>query len=208
MPSAISIANNIVLPTAASSTTYYTINVAGGTANNVTTLAGTISGGNTSTWLLLDNSSSGDATASVVLSGTNTFSLAGVNVFRGGLQITSDAALGADTIPLSTSTNSNSTLTFLNSMTFGHAWTPGSATYVDTQANTVVFSSTIANADALTKVGTGTLTLNASGGYTSLINVANGKLQLGLSNTYNSSSTTAVINLSGGTFHTWRAFRR
>ena len=159
----------------------------------------------------LDKSGAG----TVVLSGADTYS-GGTNITGGVLQFAKSQALpGTGTVTV----NSGATLGLnVNTTGANGEFTPagvasilGSATFqngasigIDTTnaGGSLTYSSAIANAIGLNKLGTGTLVLGAANTYTGPTTVSSGTLQLGAagSGTISASSPVVLGNVAGATF--------
>ena len=109
----------------------------------------------------------------VVLSGTNTYT-GGTKVVAGTLSLGSGQALGSGPLSLANGT----TLGFINPATLANAvaLTGTGDPTIDTGANAVTLAGVISGPGALTKIGTGTLTLSAVNTYTGPTEVAVGTL--------------------------------
>ncbi|NBV86424.1 MAG: hypothetical protein EBS01_09225, partial [Verrucomicrobia bacterium] len=133
---------------------------------------------------------------SLSLSGTNSYA-GGTTLSAGTLELLSAAALGTGSLYLSgTSTLRLGGAFDLSAGTISAA--SGVSLFLDTGSNNVTFSKGFAgsSAMALTKMGAGSLTLNAASTYTGVTTVAAGILSLGTLNAIGSSGT---ILFSGGT---------
>jgi fibronectin-binding autotransporter adhesin len=177
-----SFSNNIVLNND-SSTTYRKIAVqgSGGTtygANNYN-FSGTISGGGTGTTLYLDVATAGDAYSTFQLSGANTFT-GTVEFNRGSLQLDSNASLGASSNQLIADGFSASRVTFNYTGNNTHGVTINTNTSFAVNGTNTINSSGAFNGGAtFTKIGTGTLNLNAASTRTSASTISAGTLGLG-----------------------------
>ncbi|MGC4016301.1 MAG: autotransporter-associated beta strand repeat-containing protein [Luteolibacter sp.] len=175
LPTSSTLANPIVLPADAAGVLRTVVMTAG--AGKQLELSGVISGGGTNNTLYLNTNASGDAAATFLLSGTNTFT-GKTQLNRGSLSVSSNAALGAATNSLVIDANVGSKLSFLAPMSFTHPVSLGTDTVFDTAANAVDLSAMISGGGTLTKSGTGTLMLSASNSHTGGIAVAAGTLQV------------------------------
>jgi len=175
LPASSTLANPIILPADAAGVLRMVLMTAG--AGKQLELSGVISGGGANTTLYLNTNASGDAAATFLLSGTNTFT-GKTQLNRGSVSVTSNAALGAAANSLVIDANAGSKLSFLAPMSFTHPVSLSTDTVFDTAANAVDVTAAVSGSGALTKSGTGTLTLSASNTHTGGITVAAGKLQV------------------------------
>lgn len=161
-------ANSISLPNDAT-TTYRKIAVQGQT-NAVTTtygantynFSGLISGGGSGNILYFDSASGGDAYSIVRLSNSSNSFTGRVQFNRASLQLDSDTVLGASANALTMNAFSASKLILNYTGSYTHPTTVATATNFDTIGNTVNATASITLTSALTKLGTGTLTLSAA----------------------------------------------
>ncbi len=161
-------------------------------------VSGTISG--TSTGNTLTAISAG----TVILTGTNTYGPAAGFVgttFSGGgtLQLGNNRAIGAGDL----SVNSNATIKPLASFTISNNIVLGTSTTpltMDVGANNVTMQGVISGSGGwLTKIGSGTLTLNAANTYFNNTTISEGTLKLGVTGAIPSGgSTTGWLVLDGG----------
>ncbi len=196
--SAVTLSNNIVLPTPTSAQSYgFNKNSSG-----QLTFAGVISGGNANTTLFLSTTSSGDNTTNFYFSNDNTF-VGKVQLNRGTITVAANDSLGAATNQLVMDGNGNSTagdLQFANSMTFTHSIstiTSGYTNPIGTNGNNVTFTGNISGSGGLTKIGNGTLTLSGTQSYTGATSVKGGTLEI---DSALSTSSGVTVN-TGGTLN-------
>jgi fibronectin-binding autotransporter adhesin len=184
--SAVTLANNISLPTSGSG------NITLVTANNSSTiLNGVISGGGSGTVLFFQGGASGQNTGALTLNGNN--SLQGtINVQRGPLILGNANAAGTATILLD-SNNPPAGALQLGNFTIANKLqlTSGASVGVAT-ANSAGISGVISGGATFTKVGGGILTLTANNTYTGATNVNAGTLRIAGSNA--STALTTVAN--------------
>jgi fibronectin-binding autotransporter adhesin len=158
-------ANAITLPNDAT-TTYRKIAVqgSGGTVHGANTynFSGLISGGGVGTNLYLDVATGGDGYSVVRLSNSSNSFTGKIEFNRGSLQIDSDTVLGASTNSLNADGFTVSKLIFNYTGNYTHPTTVTTATNFDTIGNTVNASAALTLNAALTKIGSGTLTLSAA----------------------------------------------
>lgn len=190
---AVTVANNIALPSDTSATNR-TILMKGGSTGNVLTLSGVISGGSSAnTTLYLNTDTTGDNAATFALTGENTF-VGKTQLNRGNLSINSNAALGAAGNVLIINANVGSKLGFTSPMTFTHATTLSTDTVFDLAANSVDITAALSGAGSLTKNGEGVLTLSASNPHTGSVSVTAGALKVNGSIT----ASANAVNVSNG----------
>ncbi|BCU76793.1 autotransporter-associated beta strand repeat-containing protein [Luteolibacter sp. LG18] len=175
LPAVSTLANPIVLP-ADSAGVLRTVLMASGAGKQLE-LSGVISGGGANTTLYLNTSTTGDIAAVFLLSGANTFT-GKTQLNRGSVSITSNASFGAAANSVVIDANTGSKLSFLAPMTFTHPVTLSTATTFDTGANAVDITAALAGTAALTKSGTGAMTLSTANTHTGDVTVAAGKLQV------------------------------
>ena len=175
----IDVNNPIVLPTPASATTYTVLkSSAGASAGSNVNLGGVMSGGGTNLTLFFNTSATGDNSTIFHVTGANTFA-GKVQLNRGILVVSSNAALGADANVLVLDSNNSfaGDLRFESPMTFTHpisTLTAANSGIINTQGNDVILSGAISGASGITKVGAGTLTLAAVNTYAAGTAVPNG----------------------------------
>ncbi|MFD0892874.1 autotransporter-associated beta strand repeat-containing protein [Luteolibacter ambystomatis] len=194
------LSNNIALTTSNAAT--WLTGTAGG---RVTTLSGVISGGNASADLRLDNNTAAGVGRFVFTNAANTFTINRFFMNRGGLEFTSDGALGnaANDLFLDvTSSNAGTGLLFgadnitLNS---GRSVTVNSTTVVDTQTfNGSRIDGTLTLTGQMVKRGAGTLIVNGAGSGSGGIQVVVGGIQIGAGGTTGSIGT-GNVSLASGT---------
>ncbi|YBV98453.1 autotransporter-associated beta strand repeat-containing protein [Phyllobacteriaceae bacterium JZ32] len=172
----------------------------GSIKNNVALADGTELRVNRSNAVTLDNVISGGGKVSQVGSGTTT--LTGNNSYSGGteikdgiLNVSSDANLGDASGGVAID---GGTLQFGASFDSARAVTLGAGnSTIDTMTNSNTLSGAISGPGALTKIGTGTLTLAGDNSYEGGTSVNGGVLQLGDGGT--SGSITGDVALASGT---------
>lgn len=197
------LANDVVLPNDASAA------IRGlymkGTAGNLFTLAGAISGGSANTTLFLNNDASGSYLPQYRLSNAANSFRANININRGGLQVDSNEALGNPANTITFNSNSGAAFTFNNSLTCTHAVTLSTGTEFATGANHATFTGVISGGNYLNKTGSGTLTLGAGNTYSGNTTVSEGTLKITGGIYTNAHRTTVVTVQSGSTLElsTW-----
>lgn len=191
LPVTATLANPIVLPADAAGVLRTVLMTSG--AGKQLELSGVISGGGANTTLYLNTSTTGDTAAVFLLSGANTFT-GKTQLNRGSISITSNAGLGAAANSLVIDANTGSALSFLAPMSFSHPVTLSTATTFDTAANAVDMTGVLSGSAALTKNGSGTLTLSAANTHTGGVSVAAGKLQV----TGTIASSASAVTVSSG----------
>ena len=142
-------------------------------------------------------------TGSVTQTGTGTLTLDNANGYSGGttvsagtLAIGNSNALGTSTVLLGGGTTLQ---TAANGLSVGNAITLGGSATIDTQSNGLTLTNAILGGGSLTKIGTGTLTLdNANAAYTGATTVAAGTLAL--LNGADMSNTSLMTVNGGATF--------
>ncbi len=186
--------NNIVLPNTA---TRHDFVAANGTE---LTLSGVISGGGASLPTFFVNTDTiGGSTGLVKLTGTNTFT-GKVQINRGGLAITSDAALGnsANTVLLDIGTTTQIGIRFDSAMSSARSIELGGGKQVlNTNGNNVTLSGVVSGTGELHKLGTGTLTLSNANTYSGLTNVTAGTLAV--TGTLGSGTYAGNVSIASGT---------
>jgi len=148
------------------------------------------------------------ANMGLVKSGANTLTLGGTNTYTGGTTINAGTLLVNSTASLG---NTSGSLTFGGTSTLqlgatfdtsrNYAINTGVTATINTVNFTQVNSGVISGAGSLTKLGTGTLTLNGTNSYTGTTTISAGTLQLGNGGTTGSLSTSsAIVNNANLTF--------
>ena len=135
--------------------------------------------------------------------GTGTLTLGGNNGYAGGttvsagtLAIGNSSALGTGTVLLGGGTTLQAAA---NGLSVGNAISLGGSATIDTQSNGLSLTNAILGGGSLTKIGTGTLTLdNANAAYTGATTVAAGTLAL--LNGADMSNTSLMTVNGGATF--------
>jgi fibronectin-binding autotransporter adhesin len=131
----------------------------------------------------------------VVLSGSNSYS-GGTTLTAGTLQVTNGSSVGTGAVTLNGGAFQSGAagLSFADNFAIN---TPGGT--IDTQANTLTLSGSIANGNGTTgplnKVGSGTLILTGMSSYTGPTNVNAGTLQAGANNVFSPGS---AFNIASG----------
>jgi autotransporter-associated beta strand protein len=146
---------------------------------------------------------------SVVKTGAGTLTLTGANTYSGGttltqgaLAIASDGALGAASAPL---TLNGGTLRTTTSISTTRPLTVALASGIDTTLGTLTLGTGLAGSGALTKSGSGTLTLAAAGSYSGELTLAQGTLRLGATGALGSGTlrtTGSVLDYADGVTNT------
>jgi autotransporter-associated beta strand protein len=179
--------------------------VAPGTLSTPTVLfgdgTGTLNFNHTATNYVFAPAISGTGSVNVlsgttILTATNTYS-GGTTIAAGTLAVGADNNLGAAAGGI-TFTGAG-TLQFLSSFATSRAVALNATGTFDTQANTDTLAGIISGPGGLTKVGSGTLILNAANTYTGPTTINAGTLQTGIANAL--STATAVTVASGATFN-------
>lgn len=198
---ATTVANNIILPSPGTSQNYNIVkNTASATTGTELNLTGVISGGGANAVLFLNSGTSGDNSTTYRLSGTNTFT-GTVNVNRGSVIVTSSSSLGADSNPLILNSNSSAAgnLQFANAITLNNPVTVQSANTIGTGANNATLAGVLSGAAAVTKVGSGNLTLSGGNTHSGNMTVSAGTLTLDYGTSDNSKlSDAGVLTLASG----------
>lgn len=201
-------ANNIVLPNTATRHDFVAAN------GKEFTLSGIISGGGANNpTFYVNTDTSGGSTGVVKLTGTNTFT-GKIQINRGGLAITSDAALGnaANAVVLDIGTITQIGLRFDAAMSSARSLQLGGGKQVlNTVANDVTWSGVISGSGELHKAGSGKLTLSGINTYSGQTNITAGTLAIsgtgsiasnsiivGASTTFDVSGVTGGYSLASG----------
>jgi len=204
---AVTLANNIVLTNPGSAGNLGILAKAG--SGNSLQINGVISGGGANTTLWLDTDVGGDITGKLILNNTNTYS-GKTYINRGSVQLNNAAGFGTSAVQFDSSANAvlsfNSAMTVVNniSYTFG-------AKRIDTGSNDVTLSGVQNLSAAISKEGSGKLTLtNANTGTaTTTINggtvaltgtgsLASNSIIVGANTTFDVSGVTGGYTLSSG----------
>lgn len=171
---AVTLANDIVLtnPAAAGN---LGIQIKAGSGNSLQ-LNGLISGGGANTTLFLDTDTGGDVTGKFILNNTNTYS-GKTYINRGSVQLNNAAGFGTSAVQFDSSPNA--VLSFNGSMTVSNSisYTYG-AKKIDTGANNVTLSGVQNLSTAISKEGSGKLTLTAANTGTATTTINGGTLAL------------------------------
>ncbi|MGC4016304.1 MAG: autotransporter-associated beta strand repeat-containing protein [Luteolibacter sp.] len=192
--------SNDVALTTSNAATWFT----GSASSRVTTLSGVISGGNASADLRLDNNTGGGVARFVFTNSANTFTINRFVLNRGGLEFTSDAALGNAAndlfLDVTGSTSGTGLLFGADNITLnsGRSVTVNTTTVVDTQTfNGSRIDGALTLSAQMVKRGTGILVVNGAGSGSGGIQVAAGGIQVGAGGTTGSIGTGAVSLASG-----------
>jgi autotransporter-associated beta strand protein len=171
-------------------------------------LSGKISGGVTGATFFINTDQGTTGASSLKLTNATNDFVANINVNRGGLAITSDAALGnsANNVTID-SNNTNGGLRFDAALTSARTFTFTVNEAVDTNGNDVTLSGIVAGAGTITKKSAGALTLSGTSAntFTGNLIVGAGTVKLGkasaLGTTAGGTSITsgAVLDLNGQT---------
>lgn len=163
----------------------------------VAQLAGPITGGNPAQELRFDSDAAGGTSRIRLSNPNNTFQANPIYLFRGGLIVDSDGALGdaANTLVLDTTSYNNFTGLILGSnltLSAGRSIAVPSVTRIDSQSFTGTVSGAVTNSSRLVKVGAGGLVfdgpVSGAGGFT----VEQGTLVLNAANTLGGLHTNAA----------------
>jgi len=194
------VANAIVLPSPGTATTY-TIQKTG--VDGQINFTGNISGGNADTKLFLNTSSGGDNTTTYRFAGNNTF-LATIEVWRGGVIVASNTALGDSSNLIRFNSNNNTTLgdlRFEASVTLANPieLVTGGGGPINTNANNVTLSGVISGgyAGGLNKLGTGTLSVTNANSYTAGTFINAGILAVNNTTGSGTGSGVVTVNAAG-----------
>jgi fibronectin-binding autotransporter adhesin len=152
---------------------------------NTLTLTGNILGAQTLTKI---------GTGTLALQGSNTFNSLVINA--GTLNASSDSSLGTGSVTLN-----GGTLQASASFTSDNTINLSTASTIDSQANTLILTGNILGAQTLTKIGTGTLALQGSNAFNSLV-ISNGTLNV-LSD---GGLGVGTVTLNGGTLQAGASF--
>ncbi len=195
--------NSITLPASAVTTRLLT------DETNVTaTLGGVISGGSASHELLIDNDSGTNDVGKIRLTNSsNSFTVSRLRINRGGLVVTSDAALGnpANDLTLDVTSNlANSGLILEGSVSLGsgRALTVASQCVLDTQATADTLSGPLTLTGQLVKRGSAALQLNAAGSGGGGTSLTEGSITLGNAAGLGTGTLTVATTASAGFLNT------
>lgn len=192
------VANNIVLPTAATGTYGLTNNTS--LVGQTTTLSGVISGGTATQVFRASNGNADDSGTTVLTNANNTFVTSNIQVWEGVLAFTSDGALGAATNGLVLGTTSstrggirfdapNITLASTRGVNFADG------NFINTNGFNGAIAGVVSGSGTFTKAGAGTLSLTGNSTHTGAITVNAGTLAM--NGNYNGAGTVTVN--TGGT---------
>ncbi|WP_367873705.1 alkaline phosphatase family protein [Luteolibacter sp. Populi] len=191
--------NNIVLPAAGITTRFLADE-----ANLTATLGGVVSGGSASHEILIDNDSATNDVGKIRLTNaSNSFTASRLRINRGGLVITSDAALGnpANDLFLDVTSNlANSGLVLEGSVALGsgRSITLASQTVIDTQATADTFAGPLVLTTQAVKRGSAALRLDAAGSGSGGIGLTEGSLTLGNAGGLGTGTITVATTASAG----------
>lgn len=201
------------LPAAGSGTLGNDIVLPGGTLTtrfladetNVTaTLGGIVSGGSATHEILIDNDSSSNDVGKIRLSNAgNTFTASRLRINRGGLVVTSDAALGnpANDLYLDVTSNlANSGLVLEGSVALGadRSITVQSQTVIDTQATADTLAGPLTLTAQAVKRGSAALRLDAAGSGTGGVSLTEGSITLGNASGLGTGTLSLATTAAGG----------
>ncbi len=189
------IPNAITLPSDTSAANRALYMYGTGNTTNTVEFSGKLSGGTSFTKLYLNNNQSGAYNPQFILTNSTNDFRANVWINRGGLQISSNEALGNPSNTVTFDSNNGADLTFNNSMTYTRATALSTGTDFDTKTNTVTASGVISGSGAFTKLGSGTLSLTAANTFTGATTISAGTLRI------TSSGTSAITANSGATLN-------
>jgi fibronectin-binding autotransporter adhesin len=171
----------------------------------VLTLGGTNTGGNSFRPNLVDGTSPSGLTkagdGSWIVSGNNTYT-GGTTISGGTLGFGSTTALGTGTVTFSSNATLRATVSGTLSNTMSTGESSAVTATVDTEANEVTLSGSIAGEGNLTKTGAGTLSLTAENTYAGVTTVSDGVLAISAGGTTGSlagdivNSATVLVNRS------------
>ncbi len=195
---ATTLANNLVMPSAAGTFTLMKT-TASQTTGTELNLTGVISGGGPTSVLRLNSGTGGDSTTSYRLAGSNTLS-GSIELYRGAVVITNDNSLGNAKLLLNA--NNNGTLgdvrfenpvTLANEIVLANSSNPDP---INTNGNTVVLNGAVTSTGTagLVKIGAGTLVFGANNPYSVATTISAGTLQVGNGGTTGSFGAGAVTN--------------
>jgi len=197
---AVTLANNMVLPSSASAQRIDLIkNTASSTTGTQINLTGVISGGSSNLTLRVTSDTAGDTTTTYRFAGNNSFS-GKVELFRGAIVVANANGLGTAVIQLNGNNNTTlgdlrfeSGMTFANNIELVNTSNPDP---IHTNGNTVVLSGVITSTgdENLVKIGAGTLTLTGANTYTVGTTVSGGTLQVGNGGTTGSLGSTSGVS--------------
>lgn len=170
---AVTLANNISLPTSGSG------NITLLTASNSSTvLNGTLSGGGSGTVLYFQGGGQSQNTGALTLNGNNTGLTGTINVQRGPLILGNSNAAGNAAILLDSNSPAAGALQLGNFTISNNLQLVGGASVGVATGNSAGISGTISGSAAFTKLGGGTLTLTNSNTYTGITTISDGTLAL------------------------------
>ncbi len=183
------ISNNISLSGTAGITTRFL-------ATNATSLQldGVVSGGTATSTFLVDTTQGGGSTGFVKLTNAGNTFAGTVQLFRGGLAITSDGALGnaANSVFINIGTSTQIGLRFDAAMSSARSISLGGTAgrqVLDTNGNNVTLSGIVSGTGQLFKAGGGTLQLSNANTYTGGTTISAGTLRIDNTNALGTSGT-------------------
>jgi len=185
---AVNLTNNLTLPNA-SGTYVLTKNATG-----QLTLSGSLSGGGTATVLRTTTDTTGDKSTIFEFAGPNSYA-GGIQLYRGIVQVDNPNALGTGTIYGDANASTLGDLNFTNSMIFANPLVLQSATSLSPNNYNVTLTGGISGSGALTKYGTGTLSLGGALAYSGTTTATAGTLNL--LNTFNTYQN-QPLNIAAG----------
>lgn len=160
-------------------------------------LSGKISGGISGATFFINTDQGSTSASSIKLTNATNDFIAAIQVNRGGLAITSDAALGnsANNVTID-SNNTNGGLRFDAALTSARTFTFTVNEAVDTNGNDVTLSGIIAGGGLITKKSAGTLTLSGSSAntFTNTLTISAGTVRLGKASALGTSAGGTIVS--------------
>ncbi|WP_035600444.1 alkaline phosphatase family protein [Haloferula sp. BvORR071] len=195
--------NSITLPAGGVTTRFLT------DETNVTaTLGGVISGGSANNEILIDNDSGTNDVGKIRLSNAaNSFTASRLRINRGGLVVTSDAALGnpANDLTLDVTSNlagSGLILEGTMSLGSGRSLTVASQCVLDTQATADIVAGPLVLTGQLVKRGSAALRLDAAGSGNAGVSLTEGSITLGNAAALGTGTLSVATTASAGFLNT------